>query len=601
MTVSDKLDRVFLRLCGPSRAGASPSPPPHASSGPAPDKQDVDPERSSSDDNQSPHKICGACQNIDFDGLLDEERAENELGPLTNHLDEECSFCNLLFLGVQHHWGEEWTPERLCGESEEIPTVFVQSRSPLSVKQRGHIEYPHPRILVALDVEAPGFSENRRVIREIDRVKNRHIIAEIESVHHEGFVSNLIRPPLVPRREVGADVDIELIKSWLHDCKSHEHTFKAQEQMEQGKVDLDFFNSRCGFRLLDVEEECLVLKTEPCAFAALSYVWGRLPTVLQPAKDAKEPPILLCTKDNLDRLSAAGGLSSEAIEHVEHARLPQTITDAIEFSRRIGMRYLWVDTLCIVQDDPSDKCYLIQAMDNIYDIATVTYIAISGKNADAGLGGISPRKGRPVDHIVVAGREAEHKLSLSPPSLNEEVRRSTWDTRGWTFQEQALSQRCLYFTPDEIFFNCIESIRREAYNIESTTSKSDVKLRTGPPWWNRKLRKDPDPTPYRYLGDLTGTLTVTDYQLAVQAYSRRTLSFPEDVLTAFEGVFNRFSRRATCDDLVLQQTQGIPVEHMHQALLWFPSDETVKRLDVSDAPGERFSSWSWYVMQWRYV
>ncbi|KAF4119990.1 Heterokaryon incompatibility protein (HET) [Geosmithia morbida] len=518
-------------------------------------------------------ELCPACAGIDFGGFLEEEKAEQNLGRLGSYLDDDCPFCSLIFQGVQSHWGKGWTPERLCAESGSPPTLFIQSKSPTAVRKHGRVHYPHPRLLLALDVEAPGYSENRRVIRELDRVKNRHIIAEIEAVHDEEDTS-------------GDD-------SWLHQCNSHKHTAQARRQMEQGAVDIDFFKSRCGFRLIDVEQECLVLKTEPCTFAALSYVWGRLPTVLKPSEDGSELPILLSTKQSLKRLGAAGGLSQANVRDVEHARLPQTIIDAMEFSRRIGMRYLWIDTLCIVQDDPTDKCFLIQAMDSIYGIATVTYIAVSGGNADAGLRGVSPRRGRPVEATEIMDNGTRHRLSLSPPSLNEEVRTSPWDTRGWTFQEQALSQRCLYFTENELFFNCIECLRREAYDIESAYERPGIKFRTGPPWWTRNLRKDPDPTPYRYLGDLAGTLTAQDYQAAVQAYSRRTLSFPEDVLAAFEGVFNRFSRRSTCDDLVLHQTQGIPVEHMHRAMLWFPSDEAKRRLYGGEASADRFSTWSW--------
>ena len=535
--------------------------------------------------------LCAECSKLDFRAMLEEEKSEEAMGSLSDHLHEDCPFCILISGAVRHHWGEHWSPSRLCSESETVPNLFIQSRSPVATKEYGYIEYPEPRLLLALDVSPPGFNENRRVIREVDRVKDRHIIAEIEAVPGQYSRHDPKESSLIPRREVGSSVDYELVKRWLKDCKRHSHTKKAQEQMIRDAIDTGLFNSRCGFRLIDVEEECLVLRKDPCAFAALSYVWGRLPTLLHPSEDSDKVPILLTTKGDLERLSAPRGLTESSIAKMG-ARMPQTVLDAMEVSRNIGMRYLWIDTLCIVQDDKEDQSFLIKAMDDVYDIATVTFVAASGQNADAGLRGVSPRRGRPINAVTVMDDGITEHLSLSPPSLGEEVRNSVWNTRGWTFQEHGLSQRCLYFTDEEVFFNCIGLQWREAYALEGADERRDLEVRTGPPWWSRGLRKDPDPTPYQYLGDLTGTLTIKDYQQAVQDYSRKTLSYPEDVLNAFEGIFNRFTKWAAAGKLSIEQTQGIPVKHLHQALLWFPSDEAVIRRCNKSADAS-FSSWSW--------
>lgn len=441
---------------------------------------------------------------------------------------------------------------------------------------------------MALDVTPPGHSENRRVIREVDRVKDRFIIAEIETVLGDYDEGEQKDPPLVPRREVGPTINYDLVLSWLDLCKYHIHTQKARDYMN-----FEMFQCRDGFRLIDVDAECLVLVKHRCDFVALSYVWGNMSTILQPGLDSQETPVLLTTLDNLNQLSTPGGLSPNAMAEMRTARLPKTIRDAIIFSREIGMQYLWIDTLCIVQDDPRDKDFMIRSMDDVYDHAAVTLIAASGSDADGGLGGVTtPRDGHPINSFTVIDDGVVEHLSICPPSLGEEVRSSVWNTRGWTFQEQALSQRCLYFTPDELFFNCIALQWREAYDFEHIDPTLGLTMRTGPPWWNRKLRKDPDPTPYRYLGDLTGTLTIKDYQAAVQDYSRKTLTFPGDVLNAFEGVVNRFNKCTRFGDLTLEQTQGIPVHLLHLGLLWFPSEEARIRV-CPEQDDVAFSSWSW--------
>ncbi|CAG9937298.1 unnamed protein product [Clonostachys rosea f. rosea IK726] len=536
---------------------------------------------------RQPNELCEWCSRLEVRAMLLEEKVEVKMGPLSEHLTPDCPFCNLISETIRQNWGPGWNSERLCAETTPVPRIFMQSRSPFSIKINGHIEHPQPRLLMAIDVRPPGYSENRRVIREVDRVKDRFIIAEIESVPGDYDDSQLKEASLVPRRGVGPEIDYKLVKTWLKLCHDHEHTLKAKELMT-----FEMFDSRNGFRLIDVEKQCLVLVKEACAFAALSYVWGRLPTVLQPGESNGQKPILLTTLDNLDKLSTPGGLSPEAIDKLNTGRLPQTIHDAMLFLRTLSMRYLWVDTLCIVQDDRKDKEFMIQSMDDVYDHAAVTLIAASGSNADAGLRGVSYRDGRPINSFTIIDDGITEHLSICPPSLGEEVRASVWNTRGWTFQEQALSQRCLYFTPEELFFNCIKLQWREAYALESIDPKTKLEMRTGPPWWNRKLRQDLDPTPYRYLGDLTGSLTMKDYQAAVQDYSRKTLSFPEDVLHAFEGVVNRFNKCTPFGSLSLEQTQGIPVHLFHKGLLWFPSEEAHRRI-CPNIEGARFSSWSW--------
>ncbi|KAJ8059753.1 hypothetical protein OCU04_011393 [Sclerotinia nivalis] len=271
----------------------------------------------------------------------------------------------------------------------------------------------------------------------------------------------------------------------------------------------------------------------------------------------------------------------------------------MELARRLGIRYLWVDTLCIVQDDQQERSRQISLMGNIYNNSTLTIAAAAGKNPHAGLYGISPRAGRPIEKYRIKDPDESMFLTLSLclPSLCQEVRKSKWYTRGWTYQEQCLSQRCIYFTTDEIFFQCPEVQWREGYDYgEQLVPFQDLRIRTGPPWWSKRLRKDPDPTPYHYLWDVTMRQQAESYQRAVREYTRRSLTSPHDVLHAFEGIFNRFNRQENASDLDIRRTQGIPVHLLLQAILWFPSNSCQRRLcNDKQITGvvEQFSTWSW--------
>ena len=105
------------------------------------------------------------------------------------------------------------------------------------------------------------------------------------------------------------------------------------------------------------------------------------------------------------------------------------------------MRYLWVDALCIVQDDPILSHDQISQMGSIYLKAIFTIVAAAGKDADAGLPGVRPWS-RTVDQQSVDIL----LTAIDGPHYDGEVRNSTWSTRGWTLQEEALSARRLIFT-----------------------------------------------------------------------------------------------------------------------------------------------------------
>ena len=89
-------------------------------------------------------------------------------------------------------------------------------------------------------------------------------------------------------------------------------------------------------------------------YATLSYCWGGVP-----------------------QFSATRANIGELINGFSLNRLSQTVKDAVEVTRSLGLRYLWVDALCIVQDDPLDKDHEIERMGSIYMSAAVTIAALS--------------------------------------------------------------------------------------------------------------------------------------------------------------------------------------------------------------------------------
>lgn len=127
------------------------------------------------------------------------------------------------------------------------------------------------------------------------------------------------------------------------------------------------------FRVLDVREECLKKFFDQCLadvqYVVLTYVWGK----------NQQVKLLLSTKDNL---AVPGSL--------ERLQLPQTLTDALQLVELLGFRYLWVDVLCIVQDDIEDTAYQISRMAAVHLNASLAVAVAAGLDCEAGLPGLRP-------------------------------------------------------------------------------------------------------------------------------------------------------------------------------------------------------------------
>lgn len=127
-------------------------------------------------------------------------------------------------------------------------------------------------------------------------------------------------------------------------------------------------------------------------------------------------------------------------------RLARTIQDAITLVSRAGRKYLWVDCLCIMEDDSVHKDRHVNQMETIYRYAWFTIFAVSAVSADSGLPGV--RKGSRVLKQVlqnVAGLTIANCLpDFSDTAEEEATKLGTWGTRAWTFQERLFSQRALF-------------------------------------------------------------------------------------------------------------------------------------------------------------
>ncbi|KAH3972182.1 hypothetical protein HBI18_113720 [Parastagonospora nodorum] len=245
-------------------------------------------------------------------------------------------------------------------------------------------------------------------------------------------------------------------------------------------------------------------------------------------------------------LSYVWGNSCVAEHHSKKvpAVLPKTIEDAMYVTLQLGISYLWVDRYCIDQKNAAEKHRLITNMDAVYRGATLTIIAAAGDGPDHGLPGINgtPRRQRYYSHVVKStGQEI---VSIDVP---REIQTSTWNTRGWTYQEMVLSRRLLVFTATQMYFQCNAMSHMEMFSSNDPASPDRI---------SSTVPLHPHFTVFNNLG-AAPTTSVLYRQL--QEYYVRCLSFDEDIIKAFLGIINAFEMQRGNDHIYATHIYGLPV------------------------------------------
>jgi hypothetical protein len=203
-----------------------------------------------------------------------------------------------------------------------------------------------------------------------------------------------------------AKFDVGRLNTWISTC-AQRHS--GQCGIETASFE-DSFPGLGIVRFIDVVQLSIVeLRTVP-RYVALSYVWGEVPAI------------------RLTTVSRAGFFQPGGIQKAWDF-LPRTIQDAIELVRKLGVRYLWVDALCLLQNDPDDTARGVKVMDEIYERSWLTIVAASGHDANAGLPGV--REGSRYPGAAAIPVAEDVSVGLFVP-LDRLLKCSVYQTRAWT-------------------------------------------------------------------------------------------------------------------------------------------------------------------------
>jgi hypothetical protein len=462
-----------------------------------------------------------------------------------------------------------------AGQAFEKPNTQLQKDTPggceicnkiiSRVSPSNHQHYIHDLGTYHDLVEASPCERHRRLIQEIYQLSDLKISNDPLQIYtgsdprYPGLLGSPILP-LAPHSTQSTEgyarianpkwIDLHMLKKWKNACeKNHQECKEWALASHLGHV--------FPRLLIDTWLQCLVPTPDGVKYVALSYIWGDVQPVC-------------ANRTILNRLCAPRSLKTGALG----ALVPRTIRHAISLTEILGERYLWVDSLCIVQDDVSAVHSELSNMSSIFANATLTIIAANGRDADHGLLGLpaisEPRRLRQNNYNLGRG----HAVAIPSPGRTTS-NLYLWQSRGWTYQENVFSRKKLVFFDNSVAWECSSACWPEFVHLDSTD----------PSWLTKIIAHSPD----QYGIDFTSNAPrIQDVALAIDHFNVRHLTYPEDALGAFSGVLSIFQRQYHGGFV-----SGLPVVFFNYGLLW-QSERVTRRVPKNKHSGDAcLPSWSW--------
>lgn len=280
-------------------------------------------------------------------------------------------------------------------------------------------------------------------------------------------------------------------------------------------------------------------------------------------------------------------------ERIPISALSQTFKDAIDFTRRLqvfGVKYIWIDALCIVQDSEGDEDWRDQAriMGEIYGSSFCNLAATVGPDGSSGFGLNLDRISR---HVCTIKAGINSCLSGCFGIQNRDIFRSwarvdTILSRGWCVQELALAPRVLYFGRGCTAWDC------STLTAEEGAPTRQMTLKDGYAFTGRKHRGvSPQSITLRLYGKITDK-TPFEYYLVwmniVRVYSLCALTRHTDRLIAISGIARLIHKGLGPEE---EYIAGLWKQYLPFHLIW----------KVSVGPRENFQLWPYRAPSWSWA
>ncbi|KAF5494601.1 hypothetical protein CGCS363_v009093 [Colletotrichum siamense] len=376
-------------------------------------------------------------------------------------------------------------------------------------------------------------------------------------------------------RNTASEDTLQTITGWINECTStHPLCSNADIARLPTRV-IDVGSGEDNIRLQETGQSTGV-------YACLSHPWGKR-------------PLVRTLKDNFSQFKSG----------IPWSTLPRTFQDAIDFTRRLGLQYIWIDSLCIIQDDSLDWQKEAAQMANIYQHAYVTLAASKATDSSRGLYTSSPDPKYQAQQLSLVNDvdDTDFPLQVCSDLLHIDGFFDFFpiSRRAWVYQERLLSARVVHFAGAEVNWECNSARNCECGQISSGASVLPDKIHFAGSLaeLNGKFKGK-----RRELAEATSDTTdiTTDYskfsssllqspqwgqsvkawRQAVKQYAQLNLTFSKDRFPALAGIAKMWNPQYQD-----QYFAGLWRDSIHLDLLWLVY-KPGRRPDEWRAP-----TWSW--------
>lgn len=350
----------------------------------------------------STKRTCTKCQGLEFwsphFSIRDTwEELENSL--------RTCGFCKLRYDLCQHLDRAEFPSVRF--DREQSVLKLNEGYPPVLSIRRG------PGKLETCTVHEA--STNIQVIEAAQTSRASHI--------QIGF------PQLPP---LASPMYYDLLRMWLKDCDDEHPECRAPRggPLPTRLIHLGV-QGPTAIRLYETRP------TDTLEYIALSHPWGKGPHF----------------RTTLDNIKAHQ-------ECIEFEKLPATFQHAVVTCRELGLEYLWIDSICIIQGEGGDFGQEAKRMEDVFSSAFCVIAASSARGQNDGF--LNPRiQEQPCFTFDHAAGLPPLYVSPFMDNFNDDVLEASLSKRGWVLQERALARRSIYFTNRQTYWECGRGIRCE--------------------------------------------------------------------------------------------------------------------------------------------
>lgn len=359
-------------------------------------------------------------------------------------------------------------------------------------------------------------------------------------------------------RSIASEAAFNLVRGWLNNCQDHHPRCKSPSDRTMPSTILEI-NWVDG-----AHEPSLRIVIEPHweNYAALSYCWGGD----QPIK---------ATKATINKLA----------QTVPFSKLPKSLQDAVLTTWKLSMHYLWVDSLCIIQDDLIKTAREIALMPQIYKNAHITISAARSSSSYEGfLHDVSAPSARAkafrLPYLCGDAAVGSVIVFVEPENVHSY---DPIERRSWPLQEFLLSRRVLKYGSYQMGWSCLTEELYENENLDASKDYENANIDASKDWWySRDKRFSALRQGFHRLPQFPKRSSETWKEL-VREYTSRDLSDPKDRLIAISGIAITLGEGSKIPYLA-----GLWLRDFPSALLW----EIASPLDPRPS-NYRAPSWSW--------